>query len=42
MRSMSYPYTGRDGECAHEFDNIYGYVDSYKKYHGHKDLETMM
>jgi len=42
MTEMSYPYKAREGKCAHDSDNIYGHVASYKSFHAKNDLEAMM
>jgi len=42
MTIEDYPYNATEGECVHDVDDIYGYVSSYKKYYGSKDLGTMM
>jgi len=42
MTEWKYPYKASEGECAHDSDNIYGHVASYKSFHARKDLEGMM
>lgn len=42
MTYKSYPYKAREGKCAHDSNNIYGHVASYKSWHGRNDLEAMM
>lgn len=42
VRYEDYPYNARENECNHENVPIYGNVASYKKFHGSRDLKTMM
>ena len=42
MTYEDYPYNNSVGECGHDEDKIYGYVSSYKKFHGYRDLGMML
>lgn len=42
MPAEDYPYNASEGECNHDFDNIYGKVASYESNIGRNSVEQMM
>ena len=37
MTNAEYPYNGRENDCAHDYDNLYGYVEDYTQVSGSVD-----